>query len=173
MSETLVNKIAESGLITLRPEEWVDKTATAAFDIKPFLFHELILKEKDFREAMKSHDWSVYQDQVLCVYCSADAIIPSWAYMIIATRATPFAKQIFFGNREAYITQSLLQYVGQMDITPYKDQRVILKGCSDAFPIGPEVYIALTARLVPIVTSLMFGEPCSTVPVFKKSKAAV
>jgi len=121
---------------------------------------------------MKSHDWTQYQDQVLCVYCSADAIIPSWAYMLIGTMAQPHAKEIFFGTPETWISQYLLRYVTEMDMTPYTDQRVIIKGCSDEVTIGPEIYMALTTRLTPVVKSLMFGEPCSTVPVYKRPKDA-
>jgi hypothetical protein len=170
MSEALVNRVASSGLITLKPEEWAPDTKPEVFDLKDFLFMALILKEQDFREAMKSYDWTQYQDKVLCVYCSTDAIIPSWAYMLVATMATPFTKEVFFGTPEQWISRQLLQHIEQLDLTSYTDQRVIIKGCSDHVAIGPEIYVALTSRLVPIVKSLMFGEPCSTVPVFKRSK---
>ncbi len=170
MSETLVNKIAESGLITLRPEEWVPSIEPAILDLKDFLFMELILKEKDFREMMKNHNWSQYKDQPLCVFCSTDAIIPSWAYMIISTNAIPYTDQIFFGTPEQWISKKMIDYIDHLDVTPYQDQRVIIKGCSDGVIIGPEIYMALTNKLVPVVKSLMFGEPCSTVPVFKRSK---
>ena len=170
MEKTLVNKVAESGLITLKPETWVPSVPVAAFDLQEHLFQGLILKEQDFRDTLKTMDWSVYKDQVLCVYCSTDAIIPSWAYMLVATYAAPFAANIFYGNQEQWVGHALLRHIEQLDITEYKDQRVIIKGCSDEFPIGPEVYVALTAKLVPVVKSLMFGEPCSTVPVYKRPK---
>lgn len=172
MSDTLVNRVASSGLITLKPEEWAPSDQPDSFDLKSFLFMDLILKEQDFREAMKTYDWSRHQGKVLCVYCSTDAIIPSWAYMLVGSFASPVASELFFGVPEKWISHRLLQYVDTMDITPYTDQRVILKGCSDKLNIGPEVYLALTARLVPIVKSLMFGEPCSTVPVYKQPKGA-
>jgi len=121
---------------------------------------------------MKTHDWSQYKDKVLCVFCSTDAIIPSWGYMLVATMAAPYAKEVFFGTPDQWISRQLLQYVNQLDLTPYTDQRVIIKGCSDHVAIGPEIYVALTSRLVPVVKSLMFGEPCSTVPVFKRPKGA-
>lgn len=171
MSEMLVNKIAESGLITLRPEEWISDQSLAEFDLKNFLFMGMILKEKDFRESMKNLDWSQYKDKVLCVFCSADAIIPSWAYMLVATNAAPFAKNVFYGNAAQWRSAQLLKLIEQLDITQYKDQRVIIKGCSEEFSIGPEIYLALTHKLVPVVKSLMFGEPCSTVPVYKRPKA--
>ncbi len=172
MSDALVNKIAESGLITLKPEEWVPSDRPLSFDLSTFLFKGLILKEQDFRESMKTHDWTQYQGKILCVFCSADAIIPSWAYMLVTTMATPFATGIFFGTPAQWISQQILNYIQQLNITSYADQRVIIKGCSDEIAIGPEIYVALTHKLVPVVKSLMFGEPCSTVPVFKRPKGA-
>lgn len=172
MSEALVNRVASSGLITLKPEEWAPSIHPIVFDLKGFLFKELILKEQDFRESMKSHDWTQYQDKVLCVYCSTDAIIPSWGYMLVATMASSYAKEVFQGTPDQWVSKQLIQYIGQLDLTPYVDQRVIIKGCSDHVAIGPEIYVALTSKLVPVVKSLMFGEPCSTVPVFKRSKGA-
>jgi hypothetical protein len=171
MEKTLVNKIAESGLVTIRPEAWVSDTPCTEFDLKEYLFHGLILKEQDFRDRLKTIDWSQYKDQVVCVFCSADAIIPSWAYMLVTTYASPFAKAVFFGNKIQWITSELLRHIEQMDIAQYRDKLMVIKGCSDEFPVGPEVYVALTARLVPVVKSLMFGEPCSTVPVYKRPKA--
>ena len=172
MSDTLVNKIANSGLITLKPEEWASPFEPVAIDMKDFLFKDLILKEEEFREMMKNHDWSQYKDKTLCVFCSVDAIVPSWAYMLITSNASPFAKEIYFGKPQQWISQQLLSYISNLDINQYQDQRVIIKGCSDSVEIGPEVYVALTNKLVPVVKSLMFGEPCSTVPVFKRSKGA-
>ena len=172
MSDALVNRVASSGLITLKPEEWAPASRPVSFDLKDYLFMGLILKEQDFREAMKIHDWSSYEGKVLAVFCSADAIIPSWAYMLVATHANSFAKSVFFGTPEQWINHQLIDYIDKLDVTPYTDQRVIIKGCSDEYPIGPEIYVALTNRLVPVVKSLMFGEPCSTVPVFKRSKGA-
>jgi len=171
MADTIVNRVAESGLITLKPEEWISKTQPAEFDLKDYLFMGQILKEKDFRESMKVHDWSQYKGEALCLFCSADAIIPSWAYMLIATNAAPFTSEIFYGTSNQWRAAQLLSTIDQMDMSEYKDQMVIIKGCSDEFAIGPEIYVALTSRLVPVVKSLMFGEPCSTVPVYKRPKA--
>jgi len=173
MSDVLVNKIAESGLITLRPEDWVQRIKPAVIDIKDFLFMELILKEKDFREMMKVHDWAQYKDQPLCVFCSTDAIIPSWAFMLISTNAIPFTQDIFFGTPDQRISRQLLNHIHQLDVTQYKAQRVIIKGCSEEIAIGPEIYMALTNKLGPVVKSLMFGEPCSTVPVYKRPKGVL
>ena len=121
---------------------------------------------------LRLHSWSQYSGKTLCVFCSVDAIIPSWAYMLIATNAAPYASEIFYGSPVAWQTKQLLVYIDNMDEHAYADQRVIIKGCSDDFEIGPEIYIALTHKLVPVVKSLMFGEPCSTVPVFKRTKGA-
>lgn len=170
MSDTLVNRVAESGLITLRPEEWIPQEETIALDIVPFLFQGLMLHEQDFREQMKAYDWTVCRDKIVCFYCSADAIVPSWAYMLMATLAAPYAKAVFFGTPEQWISKKLLDHVHQMDATRYRDQRIVIKGCSGGVNIGPEVYVALTSKLVPVVKSLMFGEPCSTVPVYKRPK---
>lgn len=168
MSDALVNKIAASGLLTLKPEEWASSAHPEVFDLKDFLFLGQILKEKDFRAAVKTHGWSQYQNKVLCVHCSTDAIIPNWAYMLVTSMASPFAKEVFFGSPDQWINQQLLDHIEQLDLTPYVDQRVIIKGCSDHLAIGPDIYMALTGKLLPVVKSLMFGEPCSTVPVYKR-----
>jgi hypothetical protein len=170
MSDTLVNRIANSGLITLRPEEWIPDTQVASFDLKDFLFKGLILKEQDFRESIKVHDWEQYLNKVLCVFCSADAIIPSWAYMLVAASASNNATEIFYGTPQQWTTQQLLSHIDKMNAAEFNDQKVIIKGCSDDAYIGPEIYVALTHKLVPVVKTLMFGEPCSTVPVFKRRK---
>lgn len=170
MSDKLVNRIANSGLITLRPEEWVLTTPSASLDLKDYLFKGLILKEQEFRESIKTHDWNQYQDKTLCVFCSVDAIIPSWAFMIVAANASQIAKSIYYGTPQQWITAQLLLHIEQMDTTQFIDQKVIIKGCSDEMYIGPEIYLALSHKLVPFVSSLMFGEPCSTVPVYKRRK---
>ncbi len=172
MSETLINKIANSGLITLRPEEWVAKDVTASLDLKDFLFMGLILKEQEFRDMMKIHNWAQYKGTILCVFCTADAIVPSWAYMLISANAARYSNEVFFGTPGQWISRQLLSHIQQMDEKQYTDQMVIIKGCSDGVEIGPEIYIALTNKLVPVVKSLMFGEPCSTVPVYKRPKGA-
>lgn len=171
MSDALVNKIASSGLITLKPEEWAPNVHPEAFDLKDYLFMEQILKEKDFREAVKAHDWTRYDQKILCVFCSTDAIIPNWAFMLVTSMASPIASQVFFGSPEQWRLQQLLTHIEQLDISTYEDQRVIIKGCSDQMFIGPDVYMALTGKLLPVVKSLMFGEPCSTVPVYKRPKS--
>lgn len=171
MSDALVNKIAASGLITLKPEEWATSIRPVSFDLKDYLFLGQILKEKDFRASLKEHDWTVYEQKVLCVFCSADAIIPNWAYMLVTSLAASLAKEVFFGSADQWINKQLVDHIEHMDIDPFIDQRVIIKGCSDQLKIEPDIYMALTGRLVPVVKSLMFGEPCSTVPVFKRPKS--
>lgn len=166
----LVNKIAASGLITLKMEDFWPGAELAELDIKDYLFKELLLKEKDFREAMKAHDWSQYKGKVLLVYCSTDAIIPMWAYMLIAAYAAPQADDVFQGKPEDYYRQHYTQRLKEIDLAPYQDQRIILKGCTDGKSIPPQAYLELTKRLRPVAKSIMFGEPCSTVPIYKKPR---
>ena len=128
---------------------------------------ELILKEKDFRAALSSADLSIYQDKIVGIYCSTDAIIPMWANMLIASALQPFAKAIYFGDENKVREQILLEGISQIDPTEYLDQRVVVKGCGET-PIGESAYIAITNKLRPVVKSIMYGEPCSTVPVYKK-----
>ncbi|MDX1666940.1 MAG: DUF2480 family protein [Saprospiraceae bacterium] len=165
----LVNRVAQSSLITLKLEEFLPKKELAHFDLKDFLFKGFVLKEKDFRAAVAEHDWNQYRGQVLLVYCSTDAIIPVWAYMLVASSAAPHAAEIYQGNEDAYYLQAFQTALNQFDGSDYTDQRVILKGCSDR-PVPPAAYVELTRRLRPHVKSLMYGEPCSTVPIYKRKK---
>lgn len=163
----LVNRIAQSGLITLKLEDYFPNTPFHHFDIKDYLFRELILKEKDFREALKEHNWSVYQDGILLVYCSADAIVPVWAYMLVASYAAPYTVEVFQGSREEYLKLHYRRVVHALNTDIYQDARLVIKGCSD-FPVPLSAYVDLTEKLRPIARSIMFGEPCSTVPIYKK-----
>ncbi|MBS1918061.1 MAG: DUF2480 family protein [Bacteroidetes bacterium] len=167
MSEEIINKVAQSQLLTLNLEEYFPKEEIVVFDLKPFLFMELILKEKDFREALQNTNWQHYQDKIVAVTCSADAIIPVWAYMLIATYLEPYAKDIIMGNEKKAAEQILLKNIQQINIEGYTDKRVVVKGCSD-LPIGEVAYMEITKRLRPLVKSIMYGEPCSTVPVYKR-----
>jgi Protein of unknown function (DUF2480) len=168
----LVNRVAQSGLITLDLEELYPAGEVIGFDLKQFLFRELILREKDFREALKAHDWTQYDGNVLAVYCSTDAIIPMWAYMLVATYATPHAAHIVQCAPEQAIEMIFAQRLAAMNIAPYEGARMVIKGCSDK-PVPASAYLAITQRLQPIARSIMFGEPCSTVPVYKRAAAAV
>ncbi len=165
----LVNRVVQSGLITLNMENWFPEAVPVHFDLKNYLFKELILKEKEFRAALKAHDWSSYEGQALLVYCSTDAIIPVWAYMLVATYAEPHASVIFQGDEQAYYAWFLDQKIQSLDVEPYRDQRVVIKGCSDR-PVPPAAYLKLTAKLRPVSRSIMYGEPCSTVPIYKRPK---
>ncbi len=165
----LVNRIKNSGLITFKLEELYPTEPIAVFDLKDYLFRELILREKDFREALKAHDWAQYDGRHLAVFCSADAIIPMWAYMLVVTYAEPHAIQVYQGSTERFLEFHFQEKINQLDINQYEDQRVIVKGCAD-HPIPPFAYAELTRRLRPVAKSIMFGEPCSTVPIYKKPK---
>ncbi len=169
MEEVLVNKVAQSGLITINLEDLFPKYEIVEMDIKQFLFHGLILKEKDFRESISQLDWSQYQNKVLCVYCSADAIIPVWAYMLIAVQSEPYVDSLYFGTKESYIRHYYSNKIKELDIKAYADGRLVIKGCGD-LPVPASAYMDLTARLVPVAKSIFYGEPCSTVPVFKQKK---
>ena len=168
--EPIVNKIAQSGLITLDLEQLLPKDlAIEAFDLKPFLFREMILKEKDFREALTVFDWSIYKDKAVAVFCSADAIIPAWAFMLVAGYLAPLTQSVFTGTPETFREYLLLKAIAELDITRYADQKIILKGCGTD-PVPAAAYLAMSLRLQPVVKSLMYGEPCSTVPVYKRKK---
>jgi hypothetical protein len=167
MSDEIVNKVASSGLVTLDLEAYYPKEEIAVFDLKPHLFMELILKEKDFREAMSQYDWSQYQGKVVAVTCTADAIIPMWAYMLVASYLQPIAGQVIFGDEKAALQQLFLEKINTIPVDTFNDKRVVVKGCGD-LPIGEFAYMAITTRLRPVAKSIMYGEPCSTVPIYKK-----
>jgi hypothetical protein len=169
IDQPLVNKVVASGLITIRLEEYFPKEELALFDLKDYLFMGLILKEKDFREALKNHDWTQYEGKNLAVFCSADAIIPTWAYMLVTVYAAPFANDIFQGTAEEFHKHIFQKALDQIDPAQYEDQRIVVKGCGDK-PVPPSAYVELTRKLQPYARSIMFGEPCSTVPVFKKGR---
>lgn len=167
MSEPFVNKVAESGLISLDLAQYIPNNEIVIFDIKPFLFMELILKEKDFRASLNNIDWTIYQDKIVGIFCSTDAIIPMWANMLIVSNLSPYAKSVFFGDENKTRELVLLEQIQNIDPTSFIDQRVVIKGCGDT-PIGESAFIAITQKLRPVVKSIMYGEPCSTVPVYKK-----
>jgi len=167
MSEEIINKVAQSALLTVNLEDYYPKQEIVVFDLKPFLFMELILKEKDFRESLQKVDWSIYQDKIVAVNCSADAVIPMWAYMLVATYLQPFAKDVVMGNEKKAAEQILLQNIQAINASEYSGKRVVVKGCGD-LPIGEFAYMEITKKLRPVAKSIMYGEPCSTVPVYKK-----
>lgn len=166
--DTIVNKVAESGIITIDLAQFLPaEDAIVAFDIKPFLFREMILKEKDFRESMKEHDWKQYADKHVAIFCSADAIVPVWAYMLISSYLQGISAGVYFGSVEEFSKKIVADNIVAIDTTEYVDKRVVLKGCGDKEV--PEVaYVMATDKLKPVVKSLMYGEPCSTVPIYKQ-----
>lgn len=167
MSDEIINKVAESGLITLDLETFYPKGESAVFDLKDHLFMGMILKEKDFREALKKEDWEKYRNKHVAITCSADAIIPVWAYMLVTTYLQPVAKEIITGTEKELHKSIFLKNMSSINPEEYADKRVVLKGCGDT-PIDEFAYAEATRILLPVVKSIMYGEPCSTVPVYKK-----
>jgi hypothetical protein len=165
----LVNRVAQSGLITIDLATYWPTEEIVDFDLKPYLFRELILREKDFRVALDAYDWSRLQGKILAVHCTADVIIPRWAYMLIAAKATPYAQHIVQGDAVTVREKLLLQAIAQIDPIAYEGKRIVIKGCGDeSLPVS--AYLAITKVLQPTVQNLMYGEPCSTVPVFKRPR---
>jgi hypothetical protein len=167
MSETFVNKVAESGLISLDLETYFPKDEIKVFDLKEYLFMGLILKEKDFRAALQTTDWESFRDAQVAITCSADAVIPMWAYMLVASYLEPVAAGFVFGDEEKLKQTLLLKNLEAINGEEYKDQRVVVKGCGD-IAIPESAYVEITRKLRPHVKSIMYGEPCSTVPIFKR-----
>jgi hypothetical protein len=167
MAEEIINRVAASALEELNLEDYFPKEEIVVFDLKPFLFMELILKEKDFREDLLKVDWSIYEGKTVAVTCSADAIIPVWAYMLVASNLQPFASDVIFGDEKTALKESFLKKIAAIDVNQFADKRVVVKGCGN-LPVGEYAYLEITNRLRPIAKSIMYGEACSTVPVFKK-----
>ncbi len=167
--EEIINKVAASGILTLDLEELYPQGERVVFDLKPLLWQEVALKEDDLRTFCKQHDWARYKGMYVGVHCSADAIVPTWAYMLVAAHLQPHATLVTQGDRDQLERAIFTRFVQQLDVEPYRNARVVVKGCSKvAVPLN--AYVELTARLVPVVRSLMFGEPCSTVPLYKVPK---
>lgn len=165
----LVNRVANSGLITLNLETYFPKEAVVEFDLKDYLYMELILKEKEFRAALKAHDWSQYEGKHLAIHCSTDAIVPTWAYMLVTVYATPHALNIIQGSAETFYATYYQKILSEIDVTQYADQRIVIKGCSNK-PVPVAAYTELVRLLQPHAKSIMYGEPCSTVPIYKKPR---
>lgn len=167
MAEEIINRVANSKLITIDLEDYYPNGKRILFDIKDWLFQELILKETDFRAFVKAHDWSQYQDAYMSLTCSVDAIIPSWAYLLIASNVSPYSKKIVVGNLTTLETAIYQDVISQLDVSMFKDKLLIIKGCANK-PIPESAYTLLISKLQPIAKSIMFGEACSTVPLYKK-----
>jgi len=169
MDEVFVNKVQESGIITLDLEEFYPKAETVVFDMKDHLFMGLILKEKDFRETMKNLDLAPYKEKNIALTCTADAIIPVWAYMLVVSYLEPVAKEIVFGDSDFLHKTIFLKNIAAINPADYEDKRVVIKGCGE-LPVSESAYVAVTSLLRPVAKSIMYGEPCSTVPIYKKPR---
>ena len=167
MSDLLENKVANSGLVTLDLENYVPAGEVVTFDLKNYLFMGLILKEKDYREALKGLDWSLYQDKLVALTCSADAIVPVWAFMLAVSYLEPVAKEVYMGTAEEMQKHLFLKNIQAINTADFSDQRIVVKGCGET-PIGNFAYAEITRVLRPVARSIMYGEPCSTVPIYKK-----
>ena len=167
MKEEIINKVAKSGLITLDLEDYYQPGNRHFIDIKHHLFEEIILKEKDFRLFVKSHNWEKYKNQYVAVGCTADAVVPVWAYMLISNALSPFAKKVVHGNLIKLESILFEEAISNINTALYKDQRVIIKGCSNK-AIPEHAYVCLTQKLSGVAKSIMYGEACSTVPIYKK-----
>jgi hypothetical protein len=165
----LINRVAESGLVTINLEDFFPKIEFVHFDIKQYLFMELILKEKDFRDALKLYDWESLKNKTLLVYCSNDAIIPTWAYMLVAVKASAYAHDVYQGTKESFIHHFMLDEIRKLDFSKFDEQRIVIKGCGEK-PVPTGAYIEITKRLQNHAQSIMYGEPCSTVPIFKRPR---
>ncbi|MCK4561444.1 MAG: DUF2480 family protein [Flavobacteriaceae bacterium] len=167
MSEEIKNRVANSKLITIDLEDFYPKGERVLFDIKKWLFAEQILKEKDFRVFVKNHDWKNYKDKFVALTCSAEAIIPSWAYLLITVSLTPYAKKITVGDLELLETSLFQEIIDALPTENYKEKPMIIKGCSNK-PIPQAAYSQLISKLLPVAKSIMYGEACSSVPLYKK-----
>lgn len=164
----LVNRVAKSGILTINLENYYPEQEIASFNIADYLFRGLLLREKDFRAALAEHDWTQYQDKNLAVYCSNDAIVPVWAYQLIAIMAAPYAATIMEGTPQELVKAHYLRVLPQLSMEEYENQRVVIKGCSDK-PVPVAAYLELARLLTPVAKKIMYGEPCSMVPLYKKA----
>lgn len=164
--DEIINKVANSGVVTVDLESFYDTSEKVIFDIKPHLFMELMLKEKDFREFIKTNDWSFYTDKIVGIVCTADAIVPTWAYMLITLALDPFTKKVYFGDLEKVESFLFAEKLALVDVSQYQGARVVIKGCGDK-QVPVNAFVQLTTLLKPVAKSIMYGEPCSTVPLYK------
>ncbi|MFN8343856.1 MAG: DUF2480 family protein [Spirosomataceae bacterium] len=170
--EEIINRVAKSGLITLDLEDHYHQGERIVYDLKDNLFMGMILKEKDFREFLKTHDWTQYIGKNVAITCTEDAIIPTWAYMLLTLQLEPYAHSVVFGNVNDLEEKLFFDAISRINPEDYRDARVVVKGCSK-HPVPTAAYVEIARKLQPVVQSLLFGEPCSTVPLYKKPKSAV
>ena len=165
----IVNRVSGSSLVTFDLEDYFQAGDRIQFDLKDLLFHGLIVKEKDFRDYIKTHPWSQYQDKLVAIHCSADAIVPTWAYMLLTIALEPFARKIVFGNLQNLEEQLYKDELAKVNWAVYQDAKVVVKGCSKV-DVPLSAYVEVVEKLRPFASSLMYGEPCSTVPLYKRPK---
>ncbi len=163
----IVNKVAQSGLVTIDLEDLYVPGERVLFDMKDWLFEELILKEKDFREKLKEQDWNIYSGKFVAITCSVDAVVPTWAFMLVVTQLKPVAKKVSFGDLHKLEEELFDEEISKLNIADFNDKKIVIKGCSK-IEVPVSAYVNLTAKLRPVVKSIMYGEPCSTVPVYKR-----
>ena len=169
MAHTIVNRIAESALITFDLEDLYQIGERKSIDLSQWLYEGLILKEKEYRAHLNAHEWSSYQDQFISLHCSTEAILPAWAFLLLTTYLQPFARKVVIGSIQDLEVQLFSEEIQLLDVTPFKDKPVIIKGCSDK-TVPQDAYVKLIAKLQPVVKSLFFGEACSSVPLYKRKK---
>ncbi|MBO0320877.1 DUF2480 family protein [Muricauda sp. CAU 1633] len=167
MEEKIINRVAQSKLVTFDLEELYPKGERKVLDIKDWLLEGIILREKEFRNHVDTHDWSAYQDSYVALQCSTDAIVPGWAFMLVASKLTPYAKKVVVGNLEDLETTLYQSLIENLDVSPYVDKPVIIKGCSKK-PVPKNAYLMAIEKIQPVAKSVMYGEACSSVPLFKK-----
>lgn len=169
MAKEIVNKVATSGLVTIELEKYYLEGERVLYDLKDNLWEGMALKETDFRQFVEDCDWSVFKDKYVAISCSADAIVPTWAYMLLATVIEPYARKIVFGDLETLETILFKEQLDQLNPEDFKDARIVIKGCSEK-PVPQSAYVEITEKLRPYARSIMYGEPCSTVPLYKAKK---
>ena len=166
MDDVIINRVANSGLLTVDLGDFLPKDEIVVFDLKDYLFRGLILRERDFREALKNFDWETLKDKYVAITCSADAIIPMWAFMLVTAYAQPVAKDVYSGNADEMRKHLILKNISAINVHEFESQRVIIKGCGDQ-QVDSAVYAEITKILRPVAKSIMYGEACSNVPIFK------
>lgn len=168
--EPIVNRVAESEIIVYNLESLWDEKPVTEFDVTPFLYKGLVLREKDFREKVREHDWAQYRDHHVAVFCSADAIVPTWAYMLIASRLDGIACSVAFGRSQDLIRDHFVRALEKEDWSQYEDRIVVIKGCGSKI-VPQNAYMLATQKLQAVVRKLMYGEPCSSVPIWRRPAA--
>ena len=167
MSEEIINRVANSKIVTFNLEDIYPKGERVAFDISQWLLEGIVLRESDFREQAKQHDWSRYQDKFVALFCSTDAIVPGWAYLLLSLHLAPFVKKVTVGSLDELESILFAELLQNLDVSEYTDKPVIIKGCAHK-PIPQNAYVLLAQKLQPVAKSIMYGEACSSVPLFKR-----